>query len=160
MKKTMLKICLCVGLAFVLSGCVSSMVYTGSKDQIAERRIMASNNREAMGLTKMGLPARRAIKAVRFDNGVALGLDITALETLKERPLLQLGAAVLDAAGTWGIIAIGEHNNWGQGSSSSSKKSSSDHQSSQSSGDNRSAQLTINGDYNNVTISQSSHNGN
>jgi len=144
-------------LSVISSGCVSSYVYTGSKEQIAQRRLMASGDEQAINMFKSGVSARQAIKIIPANNnGFAFAVDIMAVDTLKERPLLQFGAAVLDAAGTWGLYRLGEHNNWGQGSSSHSKEAESDHQSSQSSGENRNAQVTVNGDYNEVTVSQSS----
>jgi hypothetical protein len=68
------------------SGCCSYMVMEGSKDQVARRRVLASGN-------------DAAIKAVDMGAGyAAIGIDVGNIEALTERPLLQLGAALLDAA--------------------------------------------------------------
>lgn len=68
------------------NGCVSHMVMEGSRKQIAMQRAVISGD-------------DAAIKAIRLgDNGAGIGIDISNLDAILERPLLQIGAALTDAA--------------------------------------------------------------
>ena len=80
--KTLIGILIC--LTMFLNGCASLMIYNGSKEQILVRKVAEQDD--------------MAIKSIRLnDNMVGIGIDITKWEALKERPLLQLTAAVIDA---------------------------------------------------------------
>jgi len=66
-------------------GCVSKMVFDGSKQQVALRKATITNNETAIKAIKLG------------DDGVGVGIDVSNWEALKERPWKQAGAAILDA---------------------------------------------------------------
>jgi hypothetical protein len=71
MKSVILMLCM----LFIQSGCASYLVYRGSEKKVEQRAIRAA---ELNG------------------GGVGIGIDISSLDVLSERPFLQLGAAVLD----------------------------------------------------------------
>ena len=72
-------------------GCCSYMVMEGSKKRVALRKATIAGDQVA-------------IKAIRLgSDGVGIGIDVTNLEALKERPLLQIGAAILDAGIVYGM---------------------------------------------------------
>jgi hypothetical protein len=69
------------------SGCASYMVARSSQQQVS---------------------SRRAIEASQHDGGIAIGVNLLSLETLKERPILQIGAAILDAAAIYGTYELAD----------------------------------------------------
>ena len=71
------------------SGCASYMVYNKSQEKVAMRKAMAKGD-------------KKAIRAVQIGDGVGVGIDVSNWEALSEQPLLQLGAALLDAAMIYG----------------------------------------------------------
>jgi len=73
------------------SGCASYMVYKDSQKKVAYRHAVASKNEVAIKAIEMG------------NGGVGIGIDVTALDALKEQPLMQFFAAILDS----GIIYAG-----------------------------------------------------
>lgn len=88
--KRLMSIGLTVLLALSMTGCLSSMVYRDSEQKVALRKAVLSNN-------------ERAIQAIRLgDNGVGVGINVLALEAIKEQPIKQLGAAIGDALIIWG----------------------------------------------------------
>jgi len=89
--KTIIKVtCAALAIMVFANGCMSYAVYKGSQRKVAERKALASGN-------------EAAVKAIRLgDDGVGVGIDVTNLEALTERPWLQLGAALLDAAIVYG----------------------------------------------------------
>lgn len=90
MNRSMLFKCFIVAmLAFHMTGCCSYMVMKNSERKIAYRRAVARGD-------------EAAIKAVAMGDGVAIGLDVTNLDALTEQPLLQIGAALLDALLVYG----------------------------------------------------------
>jgi hypothetical protein len=81
---------LIIGLALSATGCFSPMVYQESKQKVALRKAVLSNNEAAIKAIKLG------------DDGVGVGINVLALEALKEQPLKQAAAAVGDALLIWG----------------------------------------------------------
>lgn len=79
-------ICLLLAVLMIGSGCASYYVLDGSRDIRARRLAVESNNEDAIRALDMGGEA------------VAFGIDVSNMEALKERPWLQAGAAILDAA--------------------------------------------------------------
>lgn len=71
------------------TGCASYMVYNKSHEKVAMRKAMAKGD-------------EKAIRAVQIGEGVGVGIDVSNWEALSEQPLLQFGAAVLDAAMIYG----------------------------------------------------------
>jgi hypothetical protein len=71
------------------SGCASYMVYNKSQEKVAMRKAMAKGD-------------EKAIRAVQVGDGIGVGIDVSNWEALSEQPLLQLGAALLDAAMIYG----------------------------------------------------------
>lgn len=71
------------------TGCASYMVYNKSQEKVAMRKAMAKGD-------------ERAIKAVQVGDGIGVGIDVSNWEALSEQPLLQFGAALLDAAMIYG----------------------------------------------------------
>ena len=71
------------------SGCASYMVYNKSQEKVAMRKAMAKGD-------------ERAIRAVQVGDGIGVGIDVSNWEALSEQPLLQFGAAILDAAMIYG----------------------------------------------------------
>lgn len=69
-------------------GCASFIVAKGSQEKLKEKAIIA----RPMG-----------------ENGVQVGVDLFALDTLKERPLLQAGAAIVDVG-----LAYAAYDKWGK----------------------------------------------
>ena len=68
--------------AMLSGGCASALVARGSRERVVQRRAIQAS----------ALP----------DGGVAIGVDLLSLDVLTERPLLQVGAAVLDAGLIYG----------------------------------------------------------
>ena len=51
---------------------------------------------------------RQAMRVEAREQGVTVGLDVTALEAIREDPLGTLGAALLDAGTAWAIYEVGD----------------------------------------------------
>lgn len=104
MKRT-IQILVMLAILFSMTGCASMYSMHLSKQEIAEERIMASGNEEAMSALRMGVPPQRVIKAVPIgNNGAGIGIDIGNMEALSKHPVRQSILAVVDAAS---IIAVG-----------------------------------------------------
>lgn len=73
-----------------MSGCLSNAVLNESKGKVALRKAIMTNNQTAIQAIRLG------------DNGAGVGINVLALEALKEQPLKQLGAAIGDALIIWG----------------------------------------------------------
>ena len=87
----------------VNTGCVTSYLSArASQREIATKRIMASQDKNAVDALKMGVEPEVAIKAIRMENGAGISIDLFSLDTLTENPVRQIGAAVLDAALIYG----------------------------------------------------------
>jgi len=91
-----------VGMLFLTNGCASYLSYKASKNEIAQNRIAASGDKDAIRAVNLGVAPVEAIRAIKIDNGVGISVDISNLDALTEHPLRQLGAALLDAALTYG----------------------------------------------------------
>ncbi len=78
-----------VSISACSTGCASYMVYNKSQEKVAMRKALARGD-------------DRAIKAVQIGDGAGVGIDVSNWEALSEQPLLQLGAALLDAAMVYG----------------------------------------------------------
>jgi hypothetical protein len=81
---------LLVSAMLIMQGCVSQRVLEGSERRVAMRKAQITNNQPAIKALKLG------------EDTVGLGIDVTNLEALKERPFLQIGAALADALIAWG----------------------------------------------------------
>jgi len=77
-------------LACLLSGCVSHSVLNESKEQVAIRKAILTNNESALHAIKMGSDHK------------AYGIVVTTWEAIQERPLIQTGAAIADGLIIWG----------------------------------------------------------
>jgi len=98
--KTLLKVTsVLIAATMLSSGCASYAVYKGSEKQVATKKALASGD-------------EAAIRAVQLGDGVGVGIDVSNIEALTERPWLQLGAAVLDAVSLYaaneGIKALND----------------------------------------------------
>ena len=124
--KSVISIVLVMGLVFQ-TGCLSYMAMEHGKRQIALKRAFIKNDQNAIRAIQLG------------DNGVGVGIDVSNLQALMENPLLQLGAALGDAA----MIYAGYKGVDSLNSSESEDKTPSS---------------TITGDRNNVTIVSGSGN--
>ncbi len=93
MKKSILMISFMLVIMVLANSCASYAVYKKSERKVLTRRALAIGDQAAIKAVKLG------------DDGVGVGIDITKWDTLTEQPLLQLGAAILDA-----IIAYGAYN--------------------------------------------------
>jgi len=92
MKKSLISVALLmVAVVLLNSGCASYMVYKNSKRNVALLRAIASGDEPAIKAIQLG------------DDGVGVGINVTALDTIKENPLGQAGAAILDAVVIYGI---------------------------------------------------------
>jgi hypothetical protein len=122
------KIAVATMLLFSMTGCASYMVMKHSKRKVAYRRAVARGD-------------DAAIKAIRLGDGAGIGIDVTNIDAIMEEPLLQLGAALLDAAiiygGYEGIRALNDDDD----------------------DDGGERNVHINGDNNNVTV-EGDNNGN
>jgi hypothetical protein len=121
---------------FSLTGCASYMSYKASEKELVGQKVMASGNDSAIKALRMG------------DDSVGIGINVLAIDTLKEHPWRQLGAAILDVglvyAAREGVDAL---SNSGDGSSSSADTTI------EVSGDNNSVSITTATDsYNNDTV--------
>lgn len=119
----------------IISGCFSPGVYQESKQKVALRRAILSNNQAAIQAIRLG------------KDSVGLGIDLTKLEVLKEQPLKQTVAAVADALLIWGgyegVRWAGERlNNSGSGSNGSGGNRS----------DNGGTTVTVDGSGNEVNV--------
>lgn len=87
--KNILKITIVLAMLVSMSGCATYTVYKHSEQKVAMKKAVASGN-------------QAAIKAVDLGNGaVGVGIDVSNWEALSEQPLMQLGAALLDAGTIW-----------------------------------------------------------
>jgi len=108
------------------SGCASYMVMESSKKRVSYKRTVAKGD-------------QAAIKAFNSGEGTyGIGLDITNLDALKEQPLLQVGAAILDA-----LLIYGSYEGI-QKITEDDKAAATD--------DNTGNNVTVNGDRNEVNI--------
>lgn len=78
-----------VAISACSTGCASYMVYNKSQEKVAMRKAIAKGD-------------EKAIRAVQLGEGVGVGIDVSNWEALSEQPLLQFGAALLDAAMIYG----------------------------------------------------------
>lgn len=76
---------LAVAILGLNTGCASYMVYRGSEKQVMMKKATAAGDEAAIRAIRMG------------GDGVGIGIDVSNLEALSERPFLQFGAACLDA---------------------------------------------------------------
>lgn len=80
-----------VACAMVMNtGCASYMVYKESKQQVAMRKALITNNQGAIKSLQLG------------GEPVVSGISVTFGEAISERPWLQAGAAGVDALVAWG----------------------------------------------------------
>lgn len=79
-------------LMLVQASCVSYHVLQESKEDIATRRAILSDNEAALHAIQMG------------ENPAPYGVKVTNVEAVRERPLLQFGAAVVDGLLVFGGI--------------------------------------------------------
>lgn len=85
MNRTLITIITAALIMMYSTGCASYLVMEGSKKKVAYKRTVARGD-------------QAAIKAFNTGEGTfGIGLDVSNLDALKEQPLLQLGAAFLDA---------------------------------------------------------------
>ena len=122
-----------------MSGCLSNSVLQDSKGKIALRRAITTNNQAAIQAIRLG------------DNGAGVGINVLALEALKEQPLKQIGAAIGDALIIWGGY---EGIRWAADELSGSSKSGN----SQDSGRDSNS-IEVNGDGNDIHIGDESSSG-
>ncbi len=105
----MKKIVMVIGMFAILavgSGCFSYTVGKGSKSQIVERRMMASGK-----YTTEEVQTASVFGAVPLKDGVGIGVNLLTpnfWEVISERPMLQIGAAVGDAALIYGGYLAGD----------------------------------------------------
>ena len=101
MKKIIMSILL-VGLVLTSSGCASYLSYKSSQRELMGKRVAASGN-------------DAAIKAYANGDSVGIGVNVLAIESIKEHPWRQLGAAVLDVgllyAANEGIKSVNDNKN-------------------------------------------------
>lgn len=118
-------------LVFSMSGCISGMVYNQSKQKVALRKAIVSNNTQAINAIKLG------------DDGVGIGINVLTWEALKEQPLKQFGAAIADALIMWGgyegVRSLNDSNSGGGNNQDSGRDAN---------------QITVNGDNNNVHVGE------
>ena len=72
------------------SSCCSYAVYKGSHKNVALRKATLANNEPAIRAVTMG------------GDGLGLGIDVSNIETLTERPWVQVVAAIIDLALMYG----------------------------------------------------------
>ena len=106
---------LCVGLvliAAVSNGCITTYLSAkASQREIATERIVASRDKAANDALTMGVPPETAIRAIKMEGGVGIGVDLFDWETLTKHPVRQLGAAALDAALLYGAYSLTQSGN-------------------------------------------------
>jgi len=88
--KHFLTIAILIAIMTLGSGCVSHYVLEGSRARVAMRRAIISNDERAIRAIKLG------------EDAVGVGIDVSNWEAIKERPLLQAGAALADAGILYG----------------------------------------------------------
>ena len=86
MRKTLTAAVLAAAMA-MQAGCASYMVAKGSQERVMQRR---------------------AINAHAVDGGAAISVDLLSLDVIGERPWLQAGAALLDAAMIYGTYTVAD----------------------------------------------------
>ena len=82
--KRLVGIVFAVLLALNVTGCFTSAVYKDSKQKVAMRQAILSNNQVAIKAIKLG------------DDGIGVGINILAWDVIREQPVKLTGAAVLD----------------------------------------------------------------
>ena len=138
MKNLIQTISLLLMVAMIGSGCMSYAVMKSSQSKIAYRRAVASGDAVAIKAVRMG------------DNGMAVGIDVSNLSALTEQPILQFGAAILDA-----LILYGSYE--GIQSLRDNNSDNSDKNSMTISGDRNDVNITtINGDDNDSNADRTS----
>jgi len=122
-------------LVLSVTGCLSSAVYSDSKQKVAIRQAIISNNQVAIKAIKLG------------DDGIGVGINVLAWDVIKEQPVKLTVAALADAAlvyaGYEGVKYIVDE--FDSNDSSNNQDSGRD-----------SNQVTINGDGNDVHIGDES----
>ena len=88
--KNLLSIIFCISLIITSSGCASYFSYQASKEELLTKRAIVSND-------------EIAIKAIKMGNFVGLGINVTALEVVKQHPIRQFLAAAVDAGVAYGL---------------------------------------------------------
>jgi len=146
-----------LGMMLLNSGCASYLSYKASKNEIAQNRIAALNDKDAIKAINMGVAPVDAIRAVRLDNnGVGIGVDISNLDALTQHPLRQLGSALLDAALTYGAVqgiqsATAGGNNSSRNTSNSINVQNADH---------TTVTITDSANHSNTSSATDNHSGN
>jgi len=103
-----------------LSGCASYMSYKASENEIYAKRVMASGDAAAINVLRSGAEPKAAIRAIQDPAIFGIGIDLLALDVLKEHPWRQTGAAILDALT---VYAVSEGIDYVQGDGNSSASS-------------------------------------
>ena len=104
MRQTLTAAALAAAMA-MQAGCASYMVARGSQERVMQRR---------------------AINAHAIDGGAAISVDLLSLDVIGERPWMQAGAALLDAAMIYGTYTVADKyliNNDRSSKSDSSRRS-------------------------------------
>lgn len=146
-----------IGIMGLSTGCMSIWSYKCSEEEIAQKRLAASGDKNAISMYRSGIPARRAIKAIPMKDGIGIGLDITALDAISEHPWRQAGAALLDAAIGYGAYKIGEDQGW-WGSNDDNSDSNNSSNGGNTSGGNTTV-IEVNGDGNTINSSGDDNSG-
>jgi hypothetical protein len=146
MRKILRVTALTILMAIISSGCVSYSVLEGSRERVALRKAIATNNEAAIQSLKSGNSPQMA------------GIKVTTWEAASERGLLQAGAGIADALIIWGGY---EGVEWLADQGGDDSSSSDDNSSSRDSIDvtRDSIDVTINGDGNDVDVNTGTNGG-
>ena len=139
-----------LGSMIISSGCTSLIRYSYSKDELIQKRIIASGDQKAIDSLRMGV-SPRVIKVTAVPGGAMVGVDLldpSTWEVLSQHPWQQLGLGILDAGMSFGTYKLGENQGWW------GKNDTSTHSTSTSTTGNQNSTININqGDgQNNVQI--------
>jgi len=130
-------VCLFFVISILFSGCVSGYVLEESKQQVAIRKAYMANNAKAI----------EGLRAGKSNNEVEV--EVSTWEALKEKPLIQAGAAIADALIVWGGA---ECVKWIAEQSEESKQDENDSKKEQGIEDREIDSIQINGDGNTINI--------
>jgi hypothetical protein len=107
MKNTFVQSIAMILMVSFMLGCASTYVLNDSKKRIAKKDAIIRND-------------EKAIKAIDRNGVAGIGIDISNLRALKEQPLTQLGAAIIDAGMGYGLYRAIESLNITQNDSGTS----------------------------------------
>jgi len=94
-------------LALLNTGCIATyLTAKESQREININRIIASQDKNAIDALRLGVEPNIAIKGIKIENGIGVGVDLFSLQTLTNNIGGQAISAIIDAAIIWGSTEL------------------------------------------------------